>query len=64
MNNTTLQRIWNAREAISRRCDFDATKLVRFYQRIALQQKRVQRTDPYKHVEDTDTKVISVVNED
>ena len=32
MNDTTLQRVWNAREAISRRCAFDAHQLVRFYQ--------------------------------
>ncbi len=32
MYDVTLQKVWNAREAISRKCDFDAQKLVRFYQ--------------------------------
>lgn len=32
MTDSTLQRIWNSREAISRRCDYDSRKLVRFYQ--------------------------------
>ena len=32
MTDSTLQRVWDSREAISRRCDFDAHKLVRFYQ--------------------------------
>lgn len=32
MTDSTLQRVWDAREAISRRCDYDAHKLVRFYQ--------------------------------
>ena len=32
MTDSTLQRVWNSREAISRQCDFDPHKLVRFYQ--------------------------------
>jgi len=32
MTDTTLQRVYNSREAISRRCDFDSHKLVQFYQ--------------------------------
>jgi hypothetical protein len=32
MTDSTLQRVWDSREAISRRCDFDSHKLVRFYQ--------------------------------
>ena len=32
MTDSTLQRVWASREAISRRCDFDAHKLVQFYQ--------------------------------
>jgi len=32
MTDPVLKRIWEAREAISRRCGFDARKLVRFYQ--------------------------------
>ena len=32
VTDATLQRVWDSREAISRRCDFDAHKLVKFYQ--------------------------------
>jgi hypothetical protein len=32
MTDSTLQRVWDAREAISRRCDYGSRKLVRFYQ--------------------------------
>ena len=32
MTDSTLQRVWESREAISRRCDFDTRKLIRFYQ--------------------------------
>ncbi len=32
MTDTTLQRVWNSREAISRKCNFDSRKLVQFYQ--------------------------------
>ena len=32
MTDATLQRVWDSREAISRRCDFDSHKLVKFYQ--------------------------------
>jgi hypothetical protein len=32
MTDATLQRVWDSREAISRRCDFDSHKLVQFYQ--------------------------------
>lgn len=32
MSELTLQRVWDSREAISRRCDFDSHKLVQFYQ--------------------------------
>ena len=33
MIDTTMERIWHARENISRKCDFDAHKLVKFYQK-------------------------------
>ena len=32
MTDSALQRVWDSREAISRRCDFDSHKLIRFYQ--------------------------------
>ncbi len=32
MTDSTLQRVWDSREAISRRCHFDSHELVRFYQ--------------------------------
>jgi len=32
MIDPVLERIWEARKAISQRCDFDAKKLVQFYQ--------------------------------
>ncbi|MBN1865983.1 hypothetical protein JW916_01705 [Candidatus Sumerlaeota bacterium] len=32
MTDSTLQRVWDSREAISRRCDYDSRKLIRFYQ--------------------------------
>lgn len=32
MTDSTLQRVWDSREAISRRCEYDSRKLVRFYQ--------------------------------
>ena len=32
MIDSTLQRVWNSREAISRRCAFDSHKLVQYYQ--------------------------------
>ena len=64
MSDTILQRIWSAREAISRRCDFDVVKLVKFYQRMALQQKRVQQSNSYQHIGDADGKAVSVVKED
>ena len=32
MTDSTLQRVWDSREAISRRCEFDSRKLVKFYQ--------------------------------
>ena len=32
MTDSTLQRVWDSRESISRRCDFDSRKLVQFYQ--------------------------------
>lgn len=31
MNDPTIQRIWNAREKISKKCDFDSKKLVAYY---------------------------------
>jgi hypothetical protein len=33
MIDTTLERIWHARENISKKCDFDAHKLVKYYQK-------------------------------
>jgi hypothetical protein len=41
MTDSTLKRVWDARTAISRRCDFDAQKLVRFYQ--ARQKERLEQ---------------------
>ncbi len=32
MTDSALQRVWDSREAISRRCDYDSRKLVAFYQ--------------------------------
>jgi hypothetical protein len=32
MIDSTLQRVWDSREAISRRCAFDSLKLVQYYQ--------------------------------
>lgn len=32
MTDSTLQRIWDSRKAISARCEFDSRKLVHFYQ--------------------------------
>jgi hypothetical protein len=32
MTGPTLQRVWDARKAISQRCEYDSHKLVRFYQ--------------------------------
>ncbi len=32
MTDSTLQRVWDSRTAISKRCEFDARKLVHFYQ--------------------------------
>lgn len=32
MRDTTLQRVWDSRSAISQRCGFDSRKLVQFYQ--------------------------------
>jgi len=32
MTDSTLQRVWDSREAISRRCAFDSRKLVQYYQ--------------------------------
>jgi len=31
MTDSTLQRVWDSREAISQQCDFDSRKLVQFY---------------------------------
>ncbi|MDA3800225.1 MAG: hypothetical protein PF692_14245 [Kiritimatiellae bacterium] len=31
MNDPTIQRIWNARKKISKKCDFDSKKLVAYY---------------------------------
>jgi len=33
MTDSTLQRIWNSRESISRQFEFDSHKLVQFYQK-------------------------------
>ena len=32
MTDSTLQRVWDSRDAISRRCNFDSRALVKFYQ--------------------------------
>ena len=48
MTDSTLQRVWDSREAISRRCDFDSHKLIRFYQS---RQKAEERTDGPKRRE-------------
>lgn len=41
MIDPTLQRVWDSREAISRRCAFDSRKLVQYYQS---RQKRDDQT--------------------
>lgn len=45
MKDPVLQRVWDSREAISRRCDFDAHKLVRFYQSRQKVNKDNEKTD-------------------
>jgi len=50
MTDSTLQRIWESREAISRRCDYDSHKLVRFYQS---RQKTDDRTKPSNATSDS-----------
>lgn len=50
MTDSTLQRIWDSREAISRRCDYDSHKLVRFYQS---RQKTDDRTKPLNATPDS-----------
>ncbi len=42
MTYPTLQRVWDSRKAISKRCGFDAHNLVRFYQ--SLQEQHTDRT--------------------
>ncbi len=42
MTNSTLQRVWDARKAISKRCEFDSHKLVHFYQ--SRQENKTDRT--------------------
>lgn len=42
MTDSTLQRVWDSRETISRRCDYDARKLVEYYQ--ARRQKAVEQS--------------------
>ncbi len=42
MKNQILERIWKSRESISRNCEFDSQKLVRFYQ--SLQKSQNDRT--------------------
>jgi len=32
MSDPTLERVWKARETISKRCGFDSHKLVHYYQ--------------------------------
>jgi len=32
MTDLTLERVWDARKEISKKCDFDAHKLVAYYQ--------------------------------
>ena len=51
MKDPTLQRVLDSREAISRRCDFDAHKLVRFCQSRQKVDKGNEklRQDPNEH---------------
>lgn len=42
MRDLTLERIWKSRENISRKCDFDARKLVKYYQ--SIHKKQINRT--------------------
>jgi hypothetical protein len=48
MTDSTLQRVWDSRDAISRRCDYDSHKLVRFYQS---RQKKVSKQSPPKQLQ-------------
>jgi len=50
MIDPTLQRVWESREAISRRCDYDSHKLVRFYQS---RRKTDDRTKPSNAASDS-----------
>ena len=34
MKDLALERIWKSRENISKKCDFDSRKLVKYYQSI------------------------------
>ncbi|MFT5241299.1 MAG: hypothetical protein ACI9X0_002278 [Kiritimatiellia bacterium] len=43
MTDSTLQRVWDSRETISRRCDFDSHKLVQFYQSRQMTQDRTKK---------------------
>ena len=42
MSDPTLQRIWDAREAIARRCDYDIRKIVRYHQERQKADKRAK----------------------
>jgi hypothetical protein len=48
MNDSTLQRVWDSREAISRQCDFDSRKLVKFYQSRQKRDRTTKSTVPSK----------------
>ena len=42
MADPTLQRIWAVREEISRECDYDSRKLVRYYRELQKADKRAK----------------------
>lgn len=42
MKDEALEQIWKSRDAISKRCDYDAHKLVRYFQ----QRKKTRDSEP------------------
>ena len=50
MTDSTLQRVWDSREAISRRYDYDSRKLIHFYQ--SRQRKQEQKEGSNRQISD------------
>ena len=50
MTDSTLQRVWDSREAISRRCDYDSRKLIHFYQ--SRRKKEGQKEESKRQISD------------